>query len=160
MGNTAPAVKDNRARLLERAMSRQGYASHALIEVLHTAQELFGFLSTELLKEIATKLKLPPSRVLGVATFYNFFSLKPKAEHTALICTGTACYVAGAKGLMDTSQHRCKRAAERGETPKLTVQQARCIGSCGLAPAVVLDGRIMPRVTVAALDKELDDLGV
>lgn len=160
MGNTAPAVKDNRARLLERAMSRQGYASHALIEVLHTAQELFGFLSTELLKEIASKLKLPPSRVLGVATFYNFFSLKPKAEHTALICTGTACYVAGAKGLMDTSQHRCKRAVERGETPKLTVQQARCIGSCGLAPAVVLDGRIMPRVTVAALDKELDDLGV
>lgn len=160
MGNTAPAVKDNRARLLERAMSRQGYASHALIEVLHTAQELFGFLSTELLKEIATKLKLPPSRVLGVATFYNFFSLKPKAEHTALICTGTACYVAGAKGLMDTSQHRCKRAVERGEAPKLTVQQARCIGSCGLAPAVVLDGRIMPRVTVAALDKELDDLGV
>lgn len=160
MGNTAPAVKDNRAKLLERAMSRQGYAAHALIEVLHTAQELFGYLSTELLREIASKLKLPPSRVLGVATFYNFFSLKPKAEHTALICTGTACYVAGAKGLMDTSQHRCKRAVERGETPKLTVQQARCIGSCGLAPAVVLDGRIMPRVTVAALDKELDDLGV
>lgn len=160
MGNTAPAVKDNRAKLLERAMSRQGYAAHALIEVLHTAQELFGYLSTELLREIASKLKLPPSRVLGVATFYNFFSLKPKAEHTALICTGTACYVAGAKGLMDTTQHRCKRAVERGETPKLTVQQARCIGSCGLAPAVVLDGRIMPRVTVAALDKELDDLGV
>ncbi|MBL8934922.1 MAG: NAD(P)H-dependent oxidoreductase subunit E [Archangium sp.] len=160
MGNTAPAVKDNRARLLERAMSRQGYAAHALIEVLHTAQELFGYLSTELLREIASKLKLPPSRVLGVATFYNFFSLKPKAEHTALICTGTACYVAGAKALMDASQHRCKRAVERGETPKLTVQQARCIGSCGLAPAVVLDGRIMPRVTVAALDKELDDLGV
>lgn len=160
MGNAAPAVKDNRTKLLERAMSRQGYASHALIEVLHTAQELFGYLSTDLLKDIARKLKLPPSRVLGVATFYNFFSLKPKAEHTALVCTGTACYVAGAKGLMDVAQHRCNNAVARGETPKLTVQQARCIGSCGLAPAVVLDGRILPRVSPAAFEKELDDLKV
>lgn len=160
MGTGAPAVKDNRAKLLERAMSRQGYASHALIEVLHTAQELFGYLSTEILKDVAAKLKLPPSRVLGVATFYNFFSLKPKAEHTALVCTGTACYVAGAKALLETSEHRCKRAQAAGETPKLTVQQARCIGSCGLAPAVVLDGRILPKVSKEALEKELDTLGV
>jgi bidirectional [NiFe] hydrogenase diaphorase subunit len=160
MGNIAAAVKDNRAKLLERAMSRQGYASHALIEVLHTAQELFGFLSAELLKEIALKLKLPPSRVLGVATFYNFFSLKPKAEHTAVVCTGTACYVAGAKGLLEAAEHRCKRATAAGQVPKLTVQQARCIGSCGLAPAVVLDGKILPKVSVAALDHQLDDLGV
>ncbi len=160
MGTTAPTVKDNRVKLLERAMSRQGYASHALIEVLHTAQELFGYLSVDLLKDVAKKLKLPPSRVLGVATFYNFFSLKPKAEHTALVCTGTACYVAGAKDLLEASEHRCKRALAKGETPKLTVQQARCIGSCGLAPAVVLDGGILPRVTKAELEKKLDDLGV
>lgn len=160
MQTTVAAVRDNRAKLLERAMSRQGYASHALIEVLHTAQELFGFLSAELLKEIAHKLKLPPSRVLGVATFYNFFSLKPKAEHTAVVCTGTACYVAGAKGLLDAAEHRCKRAAAAGEVAKLTVQQARCIGSCGLAPAVVLDGKILPKVTPAALDQHFDELGV
>jgi bidirectional [NiFe] hydrogenase diaphorase subunit len=160
MATAAPVVKDNRAKLLERAMSRQGYASHALIEVLHTAQELFGYLSTAVLKDVAAKLKLPPSRVLGVATFYNFFSLKPKAEHTALVCTGTACYVAGANALMEAAEHRCKRAIEAGQTPKLTVQQARCIGSCGLAPAVVLDGRILPKVSKAALDKELDALGV
>jgi bidirectional [NiFe] hydrogenase diaphorase subunit len=160
MGTGTPAIKDNRAKLLERAMSRQGYASHALIEVLHTAQELFGYLSVEVLKDVAAKLKLPPSRVLGVATFYNFFSLKPKAEHTALVCTGTACYVAGAKDLLEASEHRCKRAIAKGETPKLTVQQARCIGSCGLAPAVVLDGKILPKVSKAALEKELDGLGV
>jgi bidirectional [NiFe] hydrogenase diaphorase subunit len=160
MGTGTPAIKDNRAKLLERAMSRQGYASHALIEVLHTAQELFGYLSVEVLKDVAAKLKLPPSRVLGVATFYNFFSLKPKAEHTALVCTGTACYVAGAKDLLEASEHRCKRAIAAGETPKLTVQQARCIGSCGLAPAVVLDGKILPKVTKAALEKELDGIGV
>jgi bidirectional [NiFe] hydrogenase diaphorase subunit len=162
MADTAPAVKevkDNRAKLFERAMSRQGYAADALIEVLHTAQELFGFLSMDRLREVARKLKLPPSRVLGVATFYNFFSLQPKAEHTALVCTGTACYVAGARGLLDVARHRCEKAAARGEAGKLGVQQARCIGSCGLAPVVVLDGRILPKLSVAALEKTLDEVG-
>lgn len=152
-------VKDNRSKLFERAMSRQSYAPDALIEVLHTAQELFGFLSMERLKEVAQKLKLPPSRVLGVATFYNFFSLQPKAEHTALVCTGTACYVAGAKGLLDAAEHRCRKAAARGEPGKLGIQQARCIGSCGLAPVVVLDGRILPKVSVAVLEQQLDQVG-
>jgi bidirectional [NiFe] hydrogenase diaphorase subunit len=160
MVSAAPAVKDNRAKLLERAMSRQGYSSHALIEVLHTAQELYGYLSTELLREVAQKLKLPPSRVLGVATFYNFFSLTPKAAHTAVVCTGTACYVAGANALLEAAEHRCRRALERGEAAKLSVQQARCIGSCGLAPAVVLDGRILPRTSKAGLEKELTALGI
>ena len=141
-------------------MSRQGYSSHALIEVLHTAQELFGYLSAELLKDVAAKLKLPPSRVLGVATFYNFFSLKPKAEHTAVVCTGTACYVAGSSALLESVEHRCQRAVARGEAAKLTVQSARCIGSCGLAPAVVLDGRILPRLSKDGLEKELDQLGI
>ena len=163
MADTAPAVKDvkdNRAKLFERAMSRQGYAADALIEVLHTAQELFGFLSMDRLREVARKLKLPPSRVLGVATFYNFFSLQPKAEHTALVCTGTACYVAGAKRLMDTAQRRYERAAARGQTGRLGIQQARCIGSCGLAPVVVLDGRILPKLSVEMLERQLDEAGV
>ncbi|HUM13302.1 MAG TPA: NAD(P)H-dependent oxidoreductase subunit E [Myxococcaceae bacterium] len=159
MADTASAVKDNRSKLFERAMSRQGYAADALIEVLHTAQELFGYLSMDRLREVARKLKLPPSRVLGVATFYNFFSLQPKAEHTALVCTGTACYVAGSKALLDAARKRCQLAAARGEPGKLGIQQARCIGSCGLAPVVVLDGRILPKLSVAALEKTLDEVG-
>jgi len=162
MVDTAPAVKevkDNRAKLFERAMSRQGYAADALIEVLHTAQELFGFLSMDRLREVARKLRLPPSRVLGVATFYNFFSLQPKAEHTALVCTGTACYVAGARALLDLARHRCQAAVARGEPGKLGIQQARCIGSCGLAPVVVLDGRILPKVSATALEAQLEQVG-
>ena len=98
-------------------------------------------------------------RQLGVATFYNFFSLQPKAEHTALVCTGTACYVAGAKGLLDVARHRCERATARGAPRKLGVQQARCIGSCGLAPVVVLDGRILPKLSVSGLETSLDEVG-
>src|SRR5215470_14524045 len=94
-------IKDNRDKLLERAMSRHQYSGDALIEVLHTAQELYGFLSPERLKRIARKLRLPPSRVLGVASFYHFFSLEPKGEHTFVVCLGTACYVAGALGLVE-----------------------------------------------------------
>jgi bidirectional [NiFe] hydrogenase diaphorase subunit len=157
----APAVKDNREKMLERAMSRHHYSGDALIEVLHTAQELYGFLSMPLLKTIARKLRLPPSRVLGVATFYHFFSLAPKGEHFFQVCTGTACYVAGAQAVLDTLEKRCHcKSGETSEDGKVSVQTARCIGSCGLAPAVICDGKIMARVTADRLHAELDRIGV
>ncbi|MBK8010616.1 MAG: NAD(P)H-dependent oxidoreductase subunit E [Deltaproteobacteria bacterium] len=142
--------------MLERSMSRHAYAGNALIEVLHTAQELFGFLSPALLRRVASKLHLPPSRVLAVATFYNFFSLKPKGEHTAVVCLGTACYVGGAVDLVQKLEHRCAKVGATSPDGKVTVQVARCIGSCGLAPAVILDGQILPRVTPDQLDAVID----
>jgi len=154
------AVKDNRQKLLERAMSRHQYAGSALIEVLHTAQELFGYLSPELLSTIAHKLRLPPSRVLGVASFYHFFSLKPKGEHTFVVCLGTACYVAGALGLVETLERRCCKAGATSADGRVSFETARCIGSCGLAPAVIYDGTILARATSDQLGGQLDQLGV
>ncbi len=158
----APALpaKDNREKLLERAMSRHQFSGDALIEVLHTAQELYGYLSPNLLKSVARKLRLPPSRVLGVASFYHFFSLKPKGEHTFVVCLGTACYVAGALGLVSTLEHRCAKAGQTSPDGKVSVQTARCIGACGLAPAVICDGNVMARVTPQALQSELERIGV
>jgi NADH:ubiquinone oxidoreductase 24 kD subunit len=159
--NQAVPLRDNREKMLERAMSRHHYSGDALIEVLHTAQELYGFLTPELLRIIARKLRLPPSRVLGVTTFYHFFSLAPKGEHTFIVCTGTACYVKGAQGLLDTIEHRCRcKAGSTSEDGKVSVAGARCIGSCGLAPAVICDGNIMARVTPEQLNRELDRIGV
>jgi bidirectional [NiFe] hydrogenase diaphorase subunit len=152
--------KDNREKLLERAMSRHQFSGDALIEVMHTAQELFGFLSPPLLTNIAHKLKLPPSRVLGVASFYHFFSLKPKGEHTFVVCLGTACYVAGALGLVEKLERRCARAGQTTPDGRVSVDTARCIGSCGLAPAMILDGRVMARMTPQALEAELERIGV
>jgi bidirectional [NiFe] hydrogenase diaphorase subunit len=146
--------------LLERAMSRHQYSGDALIEVLHTAQELFGFLSPPLLKTIAHKLRLPPSRVLGVASFYHFFSLKPKGEHTFTVCLGTACYVAGALGLVETLERRCCKAGRTTSDGKVSVETARCIGSCGLAPAVIYDGTVLARVSPQMLDRQLESIGV
>ena len=158
--STVAAVKDNREKMLDRAMSRHQYSGDALIEVLHTAQELYGFLSRPLLKTIAHKLRLPPSRVLGVATFYHFFSLKPKGEHTFVVCLGTACYVAGGLGLIGKLERRCAKAGQTTPDGKVSVETARCIGSCGLAPAVIYDGTVMARVTPETLDAELNKIGV
>src|SRR5438067_8756116 len=91
---------DKRFKLLEVTMKRHQFRPDALIEVLHSAQELFGYLELDLLFFISRNLKLPPSKVFGVATFYNFFSLRPKGEHTCVVCTGTACYVKGADALL------------------------------------------------------------
>jgi bidirectional [NiFe] hydrogenase diaphorase subunit len=153
-------VKDNREKLLERAMSRHQYSGDALIEVLHTAQELYGFLPPTLLKTVARKLRLPPSRVLGVASFYHFFSLKPKAAHTFVVCLGTACYVASALGLVEALNMRCAKPENRGVRKDVSVETARCIGSCGLAPAVIYDGRVLARVTPQLLAAELECIGV
>lgn len=156
-----PAPRDNREKMLERAMSRHHFSGSALIEVLHTAQELYGFLTPDLLRSVARKLKLPPSRVLGVATFYHFFSLAPKGEHSMIVCTGTACYVKGALGLLEHLERRCHcKSGSTSPDGKVSVGAARCIGSCGLAPAVVYDGNIMARVTRDHLDAELDRIGV
>src|SRR5512136_2640001 len=90
------ASGDKRFKILEAHMKRHQFKQDALIEVLHKAQELFGFLDNDLMVFIGQGLKLPPSRVFGVATFYHFFNLKPKGAHSCVVCMGTACYVRGA----------------------------------------------------------------
>ena len=84
---------DPRFKLVDRTLQRFQYQQDALIEVLHTAQEAFGFLENDLLIYVARQLRLPLSWVYGVATFYHFFTLKPQGEHTCVVCLGTACYV-------------------------------------------------------------------
>src|SRR5580700_6429135 len=105
VGNVKPAAAghpsgDKRFKLLDGTMKKLLYQQDALIEVLHAAQGLFGYLEDDVLLYVARALKLPPSRVYGVATFYHFFSLKPQGAHTCVVCLGTACYVKGANELL------------------------------------------------------------
>jgi len=137
---------DKRIKILETQMKRYQFKQDALIEVLHKAQELFGYLDDGLLLFVARNLKLPPSRVYGVATFYHFFNLKPKGEHTCVVCMGTACYVKGAdRVLAALEEHAGIKAGETTPDGKLSLLTARCIGACGLAPAVVYDGAVTAR---------------
>lgn len=139
---------DNRFKMLDASMKRQRHQPDALIEVLHTAQEIFGFLKEDLLLYIARGLKLPPSRVYGVATFYHFFSFTPKGEHTCTVCTGTACYVKGADILVQAIVQ--ERGVQPGQTTPdgwISLETARCLGACGLAPIVVFDGEVVGKVS-------------
>jgi bidirectional [NiFe] hydrogenase diaphorase subunit len=142
------ASGDKRFKILEVHMKKHQFRQDALIEVLHKAQELFGYLEDDLLLFIAYKLKLPPSRVYGVATFYHFFTLKPKGEHACVVCMGTACYVKGADRVIAAiEQETGIKAGETTSDNKVSLLTARCIGACGIAPAVVYDGAVTPRVT-------------
>ena len=144
---------DKRFKLLDVAIKRHQFRQDALIELLHKAQELFGFLEDDVLIYIARSLRAPLSRVYGVATFYNFFKMKPAGEHTCTVCMGTACYVKGAGAILQALEEEHGIAA--GETTpdrKLSLVTARCVGACGLAPAVVIDddleGKLDPNSTL------------
>lgn len=139
---------DKRFKLLDAAMKKHQFQAHALLEVLHTAQELFGHLQADLLIYIARQLKLPPSRVYGVATFYHFFTFTPKGAHSCSVCMGTACYVKGAAGVQNALEKEL--AVKAGETRadgRASLAIARCLGACGLAPAVVFDGAVVGKLT-------------
>ena len=145
------ASGDKRFKILEAHMKKHQFRQDALIEILHKAQELFGFLDDDLLLFAAFKLKLPPSRVYGVATFYHFFTLKPQGKHTCVVCLGTACYVKGADKILAAVEDLIK--VKPGETTpdnQVSLLTARCIGACGIAPAVVYDGTVTPRQTAGS----------
>ncbi|MGO9199571.1 MAG: bidirectional hydrogenase complex protein HoxE [Limisphaerales bacterium] len=142
------ASGDKRFKILEAHMKKHQFKQDALIEVLHKAQELFGYLEDDLLLFVAHKLKLPASRVYGVATFYHFFTLKPHGLHTCVVCMGTACYVKGADKVLAAVEANAKiKAGETTPDKQLSLLTARCIGACGIAPAVVYDGVVTPRQT-------------
>jgi bidirectional [NiFe] hydrogenase diaphorase subunit len=142
------ASGDKRFKILETHMKRHQFKHDALIEVLHKAQELFGYLEDDLLLFIAHRLKLPASRVYGVATFYHFFTLKPKGAHTCVVCLGTACYVKGADKVLAAVEQQARiKSGETTPDNQLSLLTARCIGACGIAPAVVYDGAVTPRQT-------------
>ena len=146
---------DKRFKILEVHMKKHQFRQDALIEVLHKAQELFGYLEDDLLLFIAYRLKLPTSRVYGVATFYHFFTLKPKGRHTCVVCMGTACYVRGSDKVLAAVEDKARiKAGETTPDGELSLLTARCIGACGIAPAVVYDGTVTPRQTPeSALEK-------
>src|SRR5512143_2447151 len=142
------ASGDKRFKILEVHMKKHQFKQDALIEVLHKAQALFGYLEDDLLLFIAHKLKLPASRVYGVAPFYHFFTLKPKGQHTCVACLGTACYVKGADRVLASIEAAARiKAGETTPDNQLSLLTARCIGACGIAPAVVYDGTVTPRQT-------------
>jgi bidirectional [NiFe] hydrogenase diaphorase subunit len=150
---------DKRWKIVDTRMRRLGDRPEALIEALHAAQEAFGFLDTDALHYVGDTLGVPHSRVFGVATFYSFFTLKPQGEHTCVVCTGTACYINGAKDILaslDRSLH--VRPKETTEDGRISILTARCLGACSLAPAVIVDGDVRGKASGPELVAQLEAL--
>lgn len=150
---------DPRFKDLDEIIERENDDPDSLIQILHAAQSIFGYLSDDLMVYLSNRMRLPLAYIYGVVTFYHFFSTVPRGKHTCMVCTGTACYVKGADKLV--SRLSQELGIEPGQTTPdglITVETARCIGACGLAPAVVVDGDVHGRVTVDKLLKQLKKL--
>jgi bidirectional [NiFe] hydrogenase diaphorase subunit len=158
VGCSAPS-DDKRWRQVDVRMRRLGYRPDGLIEVLHTTQEVFGYLDDEALSYVGERLGVPPSKVYGVATFYSHFTLKPQGLHTCVVCTGTACYINGASALIAAIGKELG-VQPGGTTPdgRVSVLKARCLGACSMAPAVVVDGEVHGHAVPAQLVDVLEKL--
>lgn len=139
---------DKRLLMLETTLKRYQYSRDSLIEILHAAQDFYGYLDKDLLRYISQVLRLPSSHVYGVATFYNFFKLRRLGTHIVTVCMGTACYVKGSEEILSAIEHEFN--IRRGETDagnNLSLFITRCIGSCAVAPNVVIDGEVKGKTT-------------
>jgi len=145
---SSPLMKDPRWKSVETAMRRHGGESGALIETLHSVQESFGYLDEDAMRQVAIALRVPLSKIYGVATFYHFFTLKPPGKHSCVVCMGTACYIKGS-ALLISGIKELTRISPGETTPdgQMSLLTARCLGSCGLAPAVVFDGEVSGKMT-------------
>ncbi|MEX1279135.1 MAG: NAD(P)H-dependent oxidoreductase subunit E [Acidimicrobiia bacterium] len=151
---------DDRFALVDKHLKRVRYEQHQLIETLHVAQDVFGHLSDDVLLYVARALRLPPSMVYGVATFYQLFTFESPGDHTCMVCTGTACFVKGADDIVEAIGEAYEVAdGGTSEDGRLSLTTARCIGSCGMAPIVVVDGEfhghLDPPATLALIGATL-----
>lgn len=129
----------------------------ALIPLLQEVQEQHGYLSRESVVQIGQHLKLPASKIYGVATFYNQFRFQPQGKFHVQVCRGTACHVKGSAGILDAIRRELK--IEPGQTSRdgmFSLEVVACIGACGLAPVICINGEFHAGVTTQKVGKILD----
>ena len=134
----------------------------ALMPVLHEAQNIYGYLPAEVQTVIAEELGVSLAEVYGVATFYSQFSLQPKGKHQISVCLGTACYVKGSDKVLEAIEHELRiKCGECTPDTKFSIDSCRCVGACGLAPVMIVDGEVYGKLTAndvkGILDKYMQD---
>ena len=140
--------RDNRRLLLEKVLKEHNYEESALLEILHRAQEIYGYLDKDLLMDVSGSLNIPPSHVFGVATFYSFFKFKQPGQHVVTGCLGTACYVKEVEQIFEAveKEFNVKRGGSTSDG-KLSLLVTRCIGACAMAPNIVVDDEVIGKAT-------------
>jgi NADH:ubiquinone oxidoreductase subunit E len=143
----AQAEEQERYAKLDSIIEAHKGQKGVLIQVLHQAQELFGWLPEQVQVKVADGLSIPLAEVNGVITFYSFFNTVPRGQHTIRVCLGTACYVRGGKQMLEQFEKELK-VEVGGTTPdrKFSLEINRCVGACGLAPVVTVGSDIYRRV--------------
>ena len=130
----------------------------ALIQVLHHAQGLFGYLPKEVQLHISKKLDVSPAKVYGVVSFYSYFTTEQKGKYKISVCLGTVCFVKGADKIL--AEFEKQLGIKSGKTTpdlKYSLEGLRCVGACGLAPVVVVNGKVYGQVTVDQVKDILDE---
>ena len=144
---SATQLKEEDLRKLEQFMAGFEDKESALIKVLYEAQGIFGYLPKEVVLFIADKMNVPASKIYGVISFYSYFTTEPRGRCEIKVCMGTACFVCGAEKVARELESQLK--VKLGETtPDLnfSLESVRCVGACGLAPAVVVNGEVHARM--------------
>lgn len=130
-----------------------------LMPTLHDAQRIFGCVPIPIQKIIAEELDESVSKINGVVTFYSHFSLEPKGKHLINVCMGTACYVKKSQEIIDTLSGILKiKPGETTPDGNFTLAAARCIGACGIAPVLTIDGKVYGKATPKTVRSVIEDL--
>ncbi len=151
-------ICDKNKKEIQKIIENRKNMETPLMMILSDIQNKYGYIDLEVQQIIANELNIPVSEVYGVVTFYSYFSLQPKGKYVIGICFGTACYVKGSQALIEAFSNRLGiKEGQTTEDGMFTIDILRCIGACGLAPVVSVNGKIYPHVTVKDVDKIIDD---
>ena len=152
-GNCEVLAEDAKAKIREIIAAHKDVES-PLIEILHQVQDYYGFLPYNVQAFIADEMNIPLSDIYGVVTFYARFTTEPVGRNRISVCLGTACYVKGSQALYDALKQKLKLTDDCLVTPdkKFSLDTARCVGACGLAPVVMINDDVYGKCTPAMLD--------
>lgn len=151
-------IDKNKLKKLEDYLDGLKDKEGVLINVLHEAQDIFGYLSKDVQLFIARKLDIPAAKVFGVVTFYSYFTMEERGKHLINVCMGTACFVKGAEKILNEFKKKLKiKDGNISEDGLFTLDTLRCVGACGLAPVVMVDGKVYGRVKVEDVEKILKE---
>ena len=140
-------TKEQEAKLLEVIAKYKGMKG-ALMPIMQEAQDIYGYLPYQVQKIISDETGIPIEKIYGVATFYAQFSMSPKGKYVVAMCLGTACYVKGAGAVLEEIE-KVLGIEDGGCTPdgKFSLEVCRCVGACGLAPVMIVDGDVYGKMT-------------
>jgi NADH-quinone oxidoreductase subunit E len=127
---------------VQKIIERYPDPADSIIQILQDIQNEYNYLPREALDFVAERLRLPPSKVFGIATFYTAFSLKPRGKYHITVCVGTACHVRGAQQILSEFERRLGiKAAENTPDMKFSLETVNCLGCCAIGPIVVCNGK-------------------